>query len=121
MYKNRYSATTQSGGLVQSGYFCPESQSAPNQVGVSRCRLLSVEGLTLTVKGLDAIDQTPVLDIKPYMVELDPSTPFPNRIGPPSLCEIIIVRRKAPFIEHSERRISAVRETWYLCAGSISA
>ena len=31
------------------------------------CRLLAVEGTTLTVAGLDAIDGTPVLDIKPCM------------------------------------------------------
>jgi tRNA (Thr-GGU) A37 N-methylase len=31
------------------------------------CRLLAVEGLTLRVQGLDAIDGTPVLDIKPLV------------------------------------------------------
>jgi tRNA (Thr-GGU) A37 N-methylase len=39
---------------------------------VSRCRLLKVEGLTLAIQGLDAIDGTPVLDIKPYMTEFGP-------------------------------------------------
>jgi tRNA (Thr-GGU) A37 N-methylase len=34
---------------------------------VTVCRLLSVGGLSLTVRGLDAIDGTPVLDIKPVM------------------------------------------------------
>jgi len=34
--------------------------------------LVSVESLTLTVEGLDAIDGTPVLDIKPYMLEFGP-------------------------------------------------
>ena len=36
------------------------------------CRLLGVEGLTLTVQALDAIDGTPVLDVKPYLVEFAP-------------------------------------------------
>ncbi|MEJ0026696.1 MAG: TrmO family methyltransferase [Rhizomicrobium sp.] len=34
---------------------------------MTACRLLSVDGLTLRVRGLDAIDGTPVLDIKPVM------------------------------------------------------
>jgi tRNA (Thr-GGU) A37 N-methylase len=39
---------------------------------VSRCDLLSVDGVVLTVRALDAIDGTPVLDIKPYMKEFGP-------------------------------------------------
>lgn len=54
------------------GIFGQRAKGRPNQLGVSRCRLLQVEGLTLTVQGLDAIDQTPVLDIKPYMAEFGP-------------------------------------------------
>ena len=41
-------------------------------LGVTVCRLLSVEGLTIKVQGLDAIDGTPVLDIKPVMREFLP-------------------------------------------------
>lgn len=51
------------------GIFSQRAKARPNQLGVSRCRLLKVEGLKLTVQALDAIDQTPVLDIKPYMEE----------------------------------------------------
>jgi tRNA (Thr-GGU) A37 N-methylase len=39
---------------------------------VSRCRLLGVDGLTVRVAELDAIDGTPVLDIKPYLIEFGP-------------------------------------------------
>jgi tRNA (Thr-GGU) A37 N-methylase len=42
-------------------------KARPNRIGVSICRLLSVEGLKLKVRGLDTIDGTPVLDIKPVM------------------------------------------------------
>ena len=35
-------------------------------------RLLGVDGLSLRVQGLDAIDGTPVLDLKPYMAEFAP-------------------------------------------------
>lgn len=36
------------------------------------CRLLAVQDLTVTVHALDAIDGTPVLDLKPYMTEFAP-------------------------------------------------
>ena len=51
------------------GIFAQRAKGRPNRLGVSICRLLAVDGLTLTVHGLDAIDGTPVLDIKPYMTE----------------------------------------------------
>jgi tRNA (adenine37-N6)-methyltransferase len=49
------------------GIFGQRGKNRPNRIGVSVCRLLSVEGRTLKVRGLDAIDGTPVLDIKPVM------------------------------------------------------
>jgi tRNA (adenine37-N6)-methyltransferase len=49
------------------GIFAQRGKGRPNRLGVTICRLASVEGLTLRVKGLDAIDGTPVLDIKPVM------------------------------------------------------
>jgi tRNA-Thr(GGU) m(6)t(6)A37 methyltransferase TsaA len=51
------------------GIFAQRAKARPNRIGVSVCRLLAVDGLTVTVQGLDAIDETPVLDIKPYMSE----------------------------------------------------
>lgn len=53
----------------QVGIFAQRAKARPNRIGVTVCRLLAVEGRTLTVEALDAIDGTPVLDIKPYMVE----------------------------------------------------
>ncbi|MFI0915385.1 TrmO family methyltransferase domain-containing protein [Streptomyces abikoensis] len=41
-----------------------------NRLGVSRCRLLKIDGRDLQVEGLDAIDGTPVLDIKPWFEEM---------------------------------------------------
>jgi len=49
------------------GIFAQRGKDRPNRIGVTVCRLLSVDGLNLTVQGLDAIDGTPVLDIKPVM------------------------------------------------------
>jgi tRNA-Thr(GGU) m(6)t(6)A37 methyltransferase TsaA len=50
-----------------AGIFAQRGKGRPNRIGVTVCRLLAVEGLTLKVRGLDAIDGTPVLDIKPVM------------------------------------------------------
>jgi tRNA (adenine37-N6)-methyltransferase len=51
------------------GIFAQRGKNRPNRIGITICRLLSVEGLSLEVSGLDTIDGTPVLDIKPYMRE----------------------------------------------------
>ena len=39
---------------------------------MTTCELVGVDGLELRVRGLDAIDGTPVLDVKPYMAEFGP-------------------------------------------------
>jgi len=53
------------------GIFATRSQLRPNHLGVSAVELLGVAGTDLRVRGLDAIDGTPVLDIKPYLPEYD--------------------------------------------------
>ena len=50
-----------------TGILAQRAKDRPNRIGVTTCRLDSVDGLTLRVTGLDAIDGTPVLDIKPAM------------------------------------------------------
>jgi tRNA (adenine37-N6)-methyltransferase len=54
------------------GIFAQRGKARPNRLGVSRCNLVKVEGRRITVQRLDAIDGTPVLDIKPYMREFGP-------------------------------------------------
>ncbi len=54
------------------GIFAQRAKRRPNRIGVTVCRLLAVEGTSLRVEGLDAIDGTPVLDIKPYVREFGP-------------------------------------------------
>lgn len=49
------------------GIFAQRGSTRPNRIGVTTCRLAGVDGLTVVVVGLDAIDGTPVLDIKPHM------------------------------------------------------
>jgi tRNA-Thr(GGU) m(6)t(6)A37 methyltransferase TsaA len=57
------------------GIFAQRGKARPNRLGLSRCNLVRVEGRVVTVQRLDAIDGTPVLDIKPYMVEFGPIGP----------------------------------------------
>ena len=57
------------------GIFAQRAKDRPNRIGVSRCRLLGVDGREVSVTGLDAVDGTPVLDIKPYMNEFAPQEP----------------------------------------------
>ncbi|HDQ05205.1 MAG TPA: tRNA (N6-threonylcarbamoyladenosine(37)-N6)-methyltransferase TrmO [Candidatus Bathyarchaeota archaeon] len=48
------------------GIFATRSPHRPNPIGLTRVKLLNVEGNVITVQGLDAFDGTPVLDIKPF-------------------------------------------------------
>ena len=50
-----------------AGIFAQRGRNRPNRLGVSVCRIVGVDGLSLEVEGLDAIDGTPVLDIKPVL------------------------------------------------------
>lgn len=49
------------------GIFAQRGRNRPNRIGVSVCRIVAVSGTRLEVEGLDAIDGTPVLDIKPVL------------------------------------------------------
>ena len=57
------------------GILGQRAKSRPNRIGVSRCQLVDVDGLKLRIRGLDAVDGTPVLDVKPFMVEFAPLGP----------------------------------------------
>ena len=54
------------------GIFGHRNMRRVNWLGVSRCRLVRVDGLDLHVEDLDAVDGTPVLDIKPWFAEFGP-------------------------------------------------
>jgi len=49
------------------GIFAQRGKNRPNRLGVTICRIIEVEGLGVEVEGLDAIDGTPILDIKPML------------------------------------------------------
>ena len=56
------------------GIFAQRASSRPNRLGLTTCEVVGVDGLVLSVRGLDAIDGTPVLDIKPHLREFEPRT-----------------------------------------------
>ncbi len=57
------------------GVLADHSPHRLNHLGVSCCELVGIDGLTLTVRGLDAVDGTPILDVKPYVEEFGPRGP----------------------------------------------
>ena len=58
------------------GIFAQRKKDRPNHIGVTIVELIKREGNKLIVKGLDAIDKSPVIDIKPVMKEFLPKVPI---------------------------------------------
>jgi tRNA-Thr(GGU) m(6)t(6)A37 methyltransferase TsaA len=56
---------------VQRGTFALRSPARPNPIALSVVRLLGIEGRNLSVVGLDCLDGTPLIDIKPYFASTD--------------------------------------------------
>ena len=54
------------------GVFAQRVKNRPNRIGLSTCEILGVDGTRVSVRGLDAVDGTPVLDLKPHMAEFGP-------------------------------------------------
>jgi tRNA-Thr(GGU) m(6)t(6)A37 methyltransferase TsaA len=57
--------------MPKVGIFSQRAKDRPNQIGVTTVRILCVGSDSMEVQGLDAIDGTPVLDIKPYFPHYD--------------------------------------------------
>lgn len=57
--------------VPEVGIFACRCPTRPNPIGISTAELLGVHKNALTVKGLDAIDGTPIIDIKPYTPQYD--------------------------------------------------
>ena len=55
----------------EHGVFATRSPNRPNPIAIDIVRLLKVEGNRLTVKGMDALDGSVILDIKPYFTDMD--------------------------------------------------
>jgi tRNA-Thr(GGU) m(6)t(6)A37 methyltransferase TsaA len=56
---------------VETGVFAARSPSRPNPIGFCVVELLKVEDCVLTVQGLDALENSPIADIKPYIPRAD--------------------------------------------------
>jgi tRNA (adenine37-N6)-methyltransferase len=57
--------------MHEVGVFAQRTKYRPNPIGVTAVKLLGIAGNVITVRGLDALDGTPVLDIKPYLPPFD--------------------------------------------------
>jgi tRNA-Thr(GGU) m(6)t(6)A37 methyltransferase TsaA len=51
----------------ETGVFCTRSPDRPNPIGLHRVRIVSVDALRVRVQNLEALDATPVLDVKPVL------------------------------------------------------
>ena len=65
--------------LPEAGIFATRSQYRPNKIALRLVNLIKVNGNSITVKGLDAIDGSKVIDIKPYVSHFD----FPEKFTEP--------------------------------------
>ena len=59
--------------LPAVGVFADRGPRRPNRLGVTRCEIVSVDGTRLRVRGLDAVDGTAVLDLKPVLNAFTPA------------------------------------------------
>ncbi|MBD3348973.1 MAG: tRNA (N6-threonylcarbamoyladenosine(37)-N6)-methyltransferase TrmO [Candidatus Eisenbacteria bacterium] len=62
---------TPHGRTERRGVFATRAPDRPNPIGLSLVRLLRREGTVLHVSDVDILDGTPLLDVKPYVAELD--------------------------------------------------
>lgn len=75
-------------GAPQVGVFASRSPSRPNPIGLCVAELVKIEECTLTVRELDALQNSPIIDIKPYIPRADsiPKARVPDWAlgGPPT-------------------------------------
>lgn len=54
------------------GIFAQRAKDRPNRIGTTVCNLVRIDGTAIEVHGLDAVEGTPVLDVKPYLPRFGP-------------------------------------------------
>jgi tRNA (Thr-GGU) A37 N-methylase len=57
--------------LRERGVFNTRSPDRPNPVGLHRVRVVSIDGLRLRVRDLEAVNGTPIIDVKPPLTGID--------------------------------------------------
>ncbi|MHC1610013.1 MAG: tRNA (N6-threonylcarbamoyladenosine(37)-N6)-methyltransferase TrmO [Candidatus Methanospirareceae archaeon] len=67
-------------GSPEVGVFASRSPSRPNPIGLCVAELVKIEDNILSVKGLDALEGSPVIDLKPYIPRVDS---VPDAVVPP--------------------------------------
>ena len=60
--------------MPELGIFAQRARHRPNKIGLTAVKIMSVEGNIVRVRGLDAMDGTPILDLKPYAPIYDGAT-----------------------------------------------
>ena len=58
-------------GAPEVGVFASRSPTRPNPIAFEVCKLVGVDGCTLTVQDSDAFQGTPIIDLKPYLPHAD--------------------------------------------------
>ncbi len=69
------------------GIFATRSPARPNPIGISTVRLIGIDGTTISIEDVDMVDETPLLDLKPYVPAFDDRPDarigwFSDRLGP---------------------------------------
>ncbi len=97
---------------VRRGVFSTRAPYRPNPIGMSVVELVAIDGLTLTVRNVDLLDGTPVIDLKPYLPYADalpdaeagwlsaPADPGPSY--------------RVVVSERAEEQLGYLLETWHL-------
>ncbi|MEM3618378.1 MAG: tRNA (N6-threonylcarbamoyladenosine(37)-N6)-methyltransferase TrmO [Candidatus Bathyarchaeia archaeon] len=79
---------------VEKGVFACRSPSRPNPIGLCVVELVKREDCVLTVRGLDAFEGSPVIDIKPYI----PSVDFVENVRVPNWVNCDVVKDKKEMV-----------------------
>lgn len=93
-------------GLPEVGVFADRGSRRPNRIGVSICEIVKITGHQLTVRDLDAVVGTPVLDIKPVMREY-----LPRKVHQPAWADTLMRDHFAP----ASRRPAQLRSSFPNC------
>lgn len=56
----------------RKGVFSTRSPRRPNPIGISIVKLKKIDGCKIEIQGVDMLDKTPIVDIKPYIAKLNP-------------------------------------------------
>jgi len=100
---------------VEHGVFATRAPARPNPVGISIVRLIRRQGNTLHVDGVDVLDGTPLLDVKPYTAKFDVIKGTRNGWQDEVSDEVAMVRgrrgyRKEEYVSDSKRGCGCRKE-----------